>query len=195
MKTLLDFLFVRNKHTCPWYCCFTFDNIFRKFFQNPEKILHGFLGPGFNILDIGPGRGYFSIPMAKMVGPQGRIFALDIQNKMLETLKKRALKENVNNRIICKLISGTDFKLKTEIDFALAFWMVHEVPNKKDLLESIHACLKTNGKLLITEPHLHVSGKMIEATRKFSEEIGFKLIGQPKIFFSKTLLLEKRQSS
>jgi ubiquinone/menaquinone biosynthesis C-methylase UbiE len=191
MKSLFDVLFVRDKHVCPWYCCFTFDNIFRKGFQNPYTILSGYLKAGDTVMDVGPGQGYFSIPMAKMVGENGCVIAIDIQKKMLDILERRAQKENVADRILFKLASDTNYGINSEVDFALAFWMVHEVPDKKALFQSIYDSMRPGKQFLVAEPYLHVTGKMMEETVKTAQGVGFALTDRPKIFFSRAALLRK----
>jgi ubiquinone/menaquinone biosynthesis C-methylase UbiE len=191
MKSLFDVLFVRDKHVCPWYCCFTFDNIFRKGFQNPYKILSGYLKVGDTVLDVGPGQGYFSIPLAKMVGENGRVIAIDIQKKMLDILERRAQKENVADRILFKLVSDVNYGINSEVDFALAFWMVHEVPDKKALLQSIYDSMKHGKQFLVAEPYLHVTNRMMEETVKTAQGVGFTLINRPKIFFCRSALMRK----
>jgi len=79
MKDHFRKLFVRDKHVCPWWCCFTFDNFLRKLLHNSEKILQPYVAEGNTILDIGPGMGYFTIPLARMVGEKGKVIAADIQ--------------------------------------------------------------------------------------------------------------------
>jgi ubiquinone/menaquinone biosynthesis C-methylase UbiE len=191
VSSLFDILFVRDKHVCPWYCCFTFDNFIRKMFQNPYDVLAGLVKPGDRVADIGPGQGYFSIPMAKMVGGNGQVVAIDIQDKMLKILIRRAERANVKDRIICKLVKDADFGFDSEIDFALAFWMVHEAPDKKSFLQSIFTSLKTESKFLIAEPRLHVTKRMLERTAGICQDVGFRLIDRPKIFFSRSILLRK----
>jgi 2-polyprenyl-3-methyl-5-hydroxy-6-metoxy-1,4-benzoquinol methylase len=53
---------------CPPWCCFTFDNVFRRLLQNPNRILKPYVKPGWTVLDVGPGMGYFTIPLAKWSG-------------------------------------------------------------------------------------------------------------------------------
>ena len=195
MKSILDTIFVRDKHVCPWYCCFTFDNIFRKLFQNPYEILSQHIKSGDYVLDIGPGQGYFTIPIAKMVGEKGKVIAIDIQAKMLEILEKKASVANVQKRIVTQLIKDETFGSEYPADFALAFWMVHEVPNRQMFLQSIYNSLQPGGNLLIAEPLLHVTAKSLDETIKIAENIGFQNIARPKIFFSRSVLLEKQIKS
>jgi len=191
MNSILDKFLIREKHVCPWYCCFTFDNIFRRLVQKPENILKGAVQPGMTALDIGSGMGYFSIPMAEMVGPEGKILALDVQEKMLIGLKKRAVRNGVEKRIECRLVKDSVWGIADEVDFALAFWMVHEVPNQEELLKSVLTALKAKGQFLIAEPRLHVSSKSMENTIESAKTLGFQIVDEPKIFFSRTVLLQK----
>ena len=115
MNSILDKFLIREKHVCPWYCCFTFDNIFRRLVQKPENILKGAVQPGMTALDIGSGMGYFSIPMAEMVGPEGKILALDVQEKMLIGLKKRAVRNGVEKRIECRLVKDSVWGISDEL--------------------------------------------------------------------------------
>jgi len=192
MKSLSDIIFVRRDHVCPWYCCFTFDNIFRKWLQNPDKIIAGFVHPGDTVVDIGPGQGYFSIPMARIVGEQGRIIAIDIQKQMLDALAAKAEKSGVAKRITCTLVYNADLGLNADADFILAFWMVHEVPDKEIFLKSLYSVLKPGKRLLIAEPYLHVSKKMMEETEQISLSIGFTIVDRPSIFFSRSVILQKQ---
>lgn len=192
MSKLLDFIFVRNKHVCPWWFCFTFDNIFRRLLQDPYKILSGYAHDGNVAIDVGSGQGYFTIPLARMVGSQGMVYAMDVQGKMLSILSKKAEQRGVAGQIITKLVEQNSLDLKIQIDFALAFWMIHEVPNRKKLFSEIFECLKPGKYLLIAEPLIHVTGKMFEETLIDAQQIGFQVINRPKIFFSRSALLSRK---
>ena len=191
MHSIIDKFLAREKHVCPWYCCFTFDNIFRRLVQKPEDVLKGLVKEGMTALDIGPGMGYFSIPMAKLVGPGGKILALDVQEKMLSGLKKRAVRSGVEKRIDCRLVRDSHWGIADEADFALSFWMVHEVPNQEEFLNSVLIALKAKGQYLIAEPKLHVSPKNMDSTIGLAKNLGFQVMGEPKIFFSRSVLLQK----
>jgi ubiquinone/menaquinone biosynthesis C-methylase UbiE len=191
MKSLTDTLFVRHEHVCPWYFCFTFDNSLRRWAQNPEKIIRPFVKPGNTIVDIGPGQGYFTIPMSQMAGPQGTVFAVDIQQEMLDRLHGRAAAAGVADRIMCIKISDEAFTIPCQADFILAFWMVHEVKNKEIFFNTLWTILKPGGKILIAEPYLHVSESMMEYTIKIAVHRGFMIIDQPEYFFTRSYVLRK----
>jgi ubiquinone/menaquinone biosynthesis C-methylase UbiE len=189
MKNPFDCLFVRDRHVCPWWLCFTFDNLIRKLFHNPEKILAPYVHEGDTVLDVGPGMGYFSISLARMVGDKGKVIAADVQAQMLAGLRKRAEKQGLEGRIVPHLCMADSIGIREPIDFVLAFWMVHEVPDQNKLFLELKLILKPEGKLLLAEPTIHVTRPMFEETLKRAEGAGFTVTEAPKIFMSRTALL------
>ena len=176
---------------CPPWCCFTFDNIFRRLLQNPNRILRPYIKPGWTVLDVGPGMGYFTIPLAKLVGDKGKVIAADIQHQMLDSLDHRAFKAGVQERIKLRLTKTDSIGLSESIDFCLAFWMVHEVPDRGRFLGEIASKLKPDGLMLIAEPRIHVSKEHFAKTLEIAKSAGLAVIDTPKIFLSHTALLKK----
>ncbi len=174
---------------CPWWLCFTFDNPLRKLIHNPEAILGPYVHPGDRVIDIGPGMGYFTIPLARLVGPEGHILAIDIQEKMLSGLKSRAEKNGVSERIEVYLASQKSLGIHEKADFILAFWMVHEVPDQARLFREIRDILKPNGSLLLVEPILHVRRKDFLRTVQSAIEAGLVVKESPRIRLSQSALL------
>ena len=188
MSKTSDLIFVRDKHVCPWWCCFTFDNIFRKLIHNPYKILSPYIKEGDTILDVGPGMGYFTIPMAKMAGEKGRVIAADIQEKMLLALKKRAQQAGVGKRVIGHLSSKDSLCIKEQVNFILAFWMVHEVPDRQKFLNELFSVLKDNGTFLLVEPPFHVTKASFAETVNLAVQSGFTVSakqGSRSVVFAK----------
>ena len=178
MSKISDLIFVRDNHVCPWWLCFTFDNIFRKLIHNPYKMLSPFIKAGDTILDVGPGMGYFTIPMAKMAGVEGRVIAADIQERMLLALKKRAEQAGVEKRVIGHLSSPDLLGIKEQVDFILAFYMVHEVPDRKQFLNELFSVLKNNGTFLLVEPPFHVTKDSFAETVNMALNAGFTISAQ-----------------
>ena len=85
--------------TCPWWFLFTFDNPLRKLYQNPERILAPYINEGDLVADLGCGMGYFSLPLARLVGDDGKVTAVDLQPQMLDGVKRRADRAGLQNRI------------------------------------------------------------------------------------------------
>lgn len=178
------------KHVCPWWVGYLLVSPIRRWFQDPEKILSPYISEGMTVLDIGPGMGFFTIPAARMVGDSGRVIAVDLQEKMLKSLIKRAEKAGVAGRIITKLCEPDNLGVSEPIDLCLAFNVVHEVPDASALFSQIRAILKPTGRLLLAEPAgWHVSEKDFEGTLAKASAAGLNLVGRPKIRRSQSALL------
>lgn len=182
------------KRVCPFWVGYFLINPLRTLFQNPYKLLTPFITPGMKVLDIGCGMGFFSLPLARMIGANGKVICVDVQEKMIKTLKKRAEKAGLTDRIetrICNQNSlGLD-NLSEEIDFALAFAVVHEVPSATQFFDEINRTLKPTGRLLIVEPKGHVSEKDFTMSISGAQQNGFKIIDNPSIPRNRTMLLKK----
>lgn len=178
-------------HICPWWGGYFIDNPLRRLLHNPEKIVGLYVKPGMTVMDVGCGMGLFSIAMAKMVGNQGRVIAVDLQQKMLDVLGRRAKKAGVADRIQLHRCETDRLGLQVPVDFALAFMMVHEVPDQRRLLGEIHGCLKPGGKLLVAEPKIHVPGKAFGETVALAEDVGFRAIEQPRVFGCRAVVFAK----
>lgn len=147
---------------------------------------------GQQVLDIGCGPGFFTIPLAQMVGEEGSVLAVDLQQEMLERVYNNALKQRVLHRIMLHRSSehgiGTDFRA----DFALAFYMLHEALEPETLLDELHRIVKPAGRLLIAVPKLYVGESEYAELLALACRSGFDIAYKPKIWFSRTALLEKR---
>lgn len=179
-----------SKHVCPWWLAYTFDNPFRRLFHNPRKMLGEYVKEGMTVLDMGCGMGYFSTGMAKMVGEKGRVLSVDLQPKMLDILARRAERAGVRERISPTLCSEDSIGVDEEVEFALAFWMVHEVPDSRGFFLQVSRILKPGGRLLFAEPRFHVSSLEFEKSVKAASAEGFVLIERPSIAFSRAALFE-----
>jgi ubiquinone/menaquinone biosynthesis C-methylase UbiE len=191
MSKISDIIFVRRQHVCPWWLCFTFDNILRRLIHDPYKILRPYIKEGDKILDVGPGRGYFTVPLADMAGDGGEVIAADIQEKMLLAIKKRAGKSGLDKKITLHLSNPDSLNIKEKVNFVLAFWMMHEVPDRRQLLNELFAVLKDNGLFLLAEPIFHVGSVNFEETVNLAIRAGFTLCARPEIIFSRAVLFSK----
>lgn len=145
-------------------------------------------------MDIGCGMGYFSLDMARLVGPGGKVICADLQEKMITSLKKRAEKAGIAGNLETVVCPGDRLgleKYNQSVDFILAFYLVHEVPDRKLFFQEVHDCLKLSGKILVAEPEGHISENEFRETVAEMEQSGFKHMSAPKIFKSRTALLEK----
>jgi ubiquinone/menaquinone biosynthesis C-methylase UbiE len=191
MSKFADIIFFRNHCRCPRWLCFTFDNVLRRLIQNPERIAGRYIKEGDVVLDVGPGIGFFTIPMAGMVGDRGRVIAADIQESMLKGIKKRAVRAGIAERIVLHLASQDSLGVTTAADFILAFWMAHEVPDQQRFYQQLNVVLKDSGRFLLVEPKIHVSGKQFKAEIAAAGAAGFKLVETPTVSLSHAALFAK----
>lgn len=148
-----------------------------------------------NVLDIGCGMGFFSLPIAKLVGDTGKVVCIDLQTRMIKGLIRRSKKAGLSDRIDARLCRKNSLGVDNQagkIDFALAFALLHEVPDKKRLLSEVGHTLKQTGKLLIAEPRAHVSRQDFDETISLAEREGFQFLGDLTIPRSYAILLGKR---
>ena len=178
-------------HICPWWGGYFIDNPMRRLLHNPEKIVGPYVQPGMTVMDVGCGMGFFSIAMARIVGDQGRVIAVDLQQKMLDVLRKRAEKAGVAVRIRTHRCEPNRLGVEGPLDFALAFMMIHEVPDQSRLLGEIHGCLKPGGKLLAAEPRIHVPGNAFLQTVATAEKLGFRSVDEPRVHGCRGIVFEK----
>jgi len=173
-------------HICPVWVGYFMANPLRKLIENPHKIVGPYILPGMKILEIGPAMGFFSIPMAKMTGRTGKVYCVDIQQKMLNRLKKRAIRKGVSGEIELILASQNSMNIQYvsgKIDFTLLAYVVHEVPDQFKLFSEIANTMKHEAKVLLLEPKGHVDELAWKKSLEISEKCGFllkKLIKMPR---------------
>ena len=178
-------------HTCPWWLISTFDNPLRKLIHDPQQILAPYVRPGDAVLDVGCGMGYFTLALARLVKPGGSVIAADLQPKMLAGLRRRAERAGLLDGIRLLQSAPDRIGLEEPLDFALAFWMVHEVRQPEPFLQEIAAALKPGGRLLIVEPVIHVPGGAFERTVSLAERLGLALQDRPRVRASRAALFQK----
>ena len=180
-----------NKRVCPVERAGGLDNRIRRLLQNPQKILVNYVKEGMTALDLGCGPGFFSVEMARMVGESGRVIAADLQEGMIQKLKNKIQGTEIEQRITLHICEEDKIGISEKVDFILAFYMVHEVPDQKKFFEEIKSLLKQSGKVLIVEPKLfHVSKQSFEEMIIKAKDIGLKPVEKPKILLSRAVVLE-----
>jgi 2-polyprenyl-3-methyl-5-hydroxy-6-metoxy-1,4-benzoquinol methylase len=177
-------------HVCTWWHAYSFDNPIRKLVHKPQKMLRAYVREGMTVMDVGCGMGHFSIGMANLVGGQGMVIAIDLQQKMLDVMLKRAKRAGVVERITPHLCEADNIGVQSQVDFILAFWMVHEVSDQQRFFSQLKASLVPDGKILISEPKFHVTADELDRTIEIAESCGLRYAGKPDIRFSRTALFE-----
>jgi ubiquinone/menaquinone biosynthesis C-methylase UbiE len=180
-----------NDMVCPWWLCRTFDNPLRRLIHDPKRILAPHVRPDMTVVDIGCGMGYFTLRLARLVGPAGKVIAVDLQDKMLSALESRAAGAGLAGRIVLTRCRPDDLGVEGPADFALAFWMAHEVPDKPRFFAQIFDFLKPGGRLLLVEPKVHVTRRSFGKTVEVCKGAGFRLLGEPAIALSRAVRMER----
>ena len=165
----------------------------RWWWQNPNDIVAPYIHEGQVVLEPGPGMGYFTLDLARMVGPSGRVIAVDIQPKMLERLRKRAGKAGVGSRIEARLARAESMgirELRRIVDFTLAFAVVHEFPDQARFFREVAEVSKPGAALLLAEPRGHVKEPMFASELQDAGRAGFKVTDRPKISGSHAAVLK-----
>jgi len=184
-------MLVRKNRVCPVERAGSLDNRFRRWLQNPWKILGPFIKEGMTVLDLGCGPGFFSIDIAQMVGKSGRVIACDLQEGMLQKIRNKIHGTDLEKRIVLHQCQESEIGASEKVDFVLVFYMVHEVHNQEKFFNEIGATLKPNGQVLIVEPPFHVSKNAFEETIRTALGSGFEVVERPKVLFSKAVILQK----
>lgn len=180
---------------CPAWLSFTLTNVFRRMLHDPVRILAPFLKEGDTALDIGCGPGYFTVPMARLVGARGSVVAVDIQRQMLERTRRRAERAGVAGRIRLQLAEANRLGLDTEADFALVFWMAHEVDRLERFFGEILDALKPGGRLLLVEPRVHVPERRYAEIVAAAVSAGFEPHETGRVRLSRAAVLRPRVTS
>lgn len=143
------------------------------------------------VLDVGCGPGFFSIELAKMVGESGRVIAADLQEAMLLKLRKKVQGTDLEGRITLHKCEKNKLGVSEVVDFVLAFYMVHEIPNKEAFFDEIASVLRPNGQVFIVEPPFHTSKKAFEENIRKAKDAGLTAVARPKIFPNRAVILQK----
>lgn len=173
-----------SKRVCPWWLGYLLASPIRKLYYNPENILKAYVRERMMVLEVGSGMGFFTLPLARLVGENGHVVCVDLQGKMIRVVKKRATKAGLIARIELRVNTpasvGIDDLLE-KVDFALIFAVLHEVPDAKQFLLEIHRSLRKGGSLLFSEPAGHVSREEFGGTLATAQTLGFRIVDSPKI--------------
>lgn len=170
---------------------FMLDNLIRKLFQNPARITGPYIKAGDTVVDIGCGPGFFSVEMAKLVGSQGRVLAVDLQEEMLGKLSHKAVLSGLTDIIQPVLCTQERLNIPASIkaDFILAYYMVHETLDKERFFTQVKEVLAPGGRLLVVEPPFHVSKKTFARIEARAIDAGFRILDRPKRKGGMSLLL------
>ena len=168
------------------------DSSFRRLIQNPRKILTPFIKEGMRVLDVGCGPGFFSIEIAKILNASGKVIAADVQQGMLDIIRKKINGTALEQTIELHKSDFENIGIVEKVDFILAFYMVHEVRNQEKFFSELTSILKPNGLMLVVEQKFEVSKANFRIMVDMIKSYGFTIVKSPKIFFSQTTAFVKK---
>lgn len=181
-----------SHHVCPWCIGYLLLLPIRRLWQDPRRILGLLVREGTTVLEPGPGMGFFTLDVARMVGPAGRVVAIDVQEKMLAALRRRARKAGLADRIDVRRAEaarlGVD-DLAGRVDLVLAIFVVHEMPDAGAFFAEAHRALKAGGRLLIAEPRGHVSKDAFQQSIDAASRAGFARVGEHRFPKARAVVL------
>lgn len=179
---------------CPWWAGYLLASPIRKLWQDPAAILKPHVRGGMTVLEPGPGMGFFTLEIARLVGPSGRVVAVDLQPRMIEGLKRRARKAGLSDRIDARAVSPASMQLAdldAIVDFVFAFAVVHEFPSAASFFSEASRAMKPGADLLLAEPAGHVSEVEFAEQIDAAADSGLKVLARPSIARCIAALLRK----
>jgi ubiquinone/menaquinone biosynthesis C-methylase UbiE len=180
---------------CPWWIGYLLACPWRRYLQDPGKILAPYVREGMTVFEPGPGMGFFTLELARRVGASGRVIVSDIQPRMLDGLKRRAGKAGVLERLVVRIARPESMNvddLAGQADFALAMAVVHEMPSAESFFLQTARVLKPGGLLLVAEPRMHVKPERFEEGMAAAAGAGLELAERPLVPRSHAAVLRKR---
>jgi ubiquinone/menaquinone biosynthesis C-methylase UbiE len=180
------------KFPMPQFLANLIDNPLRRRIQPPAEMpgRHG-LGPGMVVLEVGPGNGRYTIETARQVGPGGRVVAVDIEPKMIERLRQRALAEGVTN-VEARVANVYTLPFDDgTFDAAEMITVIGEIPEPARALAEFHRVLRPGGTVAFSEVLLDPDYPLAGTLVRLAGQAGFRLKQQLGNFFAYTLVFEK----
>ena len=141
------------------------------FLRHPRQDLQKIpLQEGMTVVDYGCGPGHYTIPLAEMVGPKGRVYAVDIQPLAMETIERQASRKSLHN-ITTVLVDSFDTNIPdSSADVVLLIDAFHMITDRDALFKEICRLLKPSGVLFMDSGHMKPlkAKSIIENTHLFN---------------------------
>ena len=171
---------------CPHQFGWLLDHRFRRWcYRNVLDRLA--LAPGATVLDVGAGTGTFTLPAARRVAPAGRVIAIDVQQAMIDKLRRRLAREGVSN-VEPHVASACDLPVVDgSVDVALIIGALGEVPDQHRALAEVYRVLKPGGQVSITETFFDPDYNWPKELTRLLEELNFTVTGRKGGFWLYTL--------
>ena len=185
-------------HVCPPWVGYLLLNPLRKLVESPRNLFGDFVREGMVVLEPGSAMGFFTLPLARMVGASGKVVALDTQPKMLSVLERRARRAGLLDRVDLREVGteglGID-DLSGQVDFCAVIHVAHEVSDQAAFFADLARAQKPGSRLLVVEPKGHVSTSDFARSIAHAEEVGFRRDASTAVSGDRRALLVRRASN
>ena len=146
----------------------------RDLWQRPDQIMDAMgIADASVVADIGAGSGWFTIRLARRVGPQGVVYAEDVQKEMLTAIQRRVSREGLAN-VRFVLGSNNDPKLPAPVDAILVVDAYHEIEDRVAMLSNLARALKPQGRLGVIDFKLEGTGPGPSPEERVSPDVVVK---------------------
>ena len=183
-----------NHRVPPWWMGYLFLLPLRKMWEHPRNVLKPWVNEGDTVFELGPAMGYFTLDLARLVGPSGRVICSEVQPKMLEALKRRLDRSGLKESVDARLGRPDDpciNDLTDTLDFAFLHHVIHEVTDPARVIGRVSAAMHPGGKVFLAEPNGHVSKAEFLEEVRLAQETGLRVTERPRIWRQMTVVLEK----
>jgi SAM-dependent methyltransferase len=162
----------------PTFIIYFINNPIRRKFQPPGGVVdHVHIQEGMNILEVGPGTGFYTFEAARRAGPSGHVYAIDIKPRVIAILNGRVEQAAVKN-ITTKVASAYEIPLPSEsIDRVFMVHVLPEIPDKQKALHEIRRVLKRGGLLTLAEGLIDPDYRLQKTEISWCRDTGFELVG------------------
>ena len=181
-------------HVMPWWLGYLSLSPLRRLLDRPQQLLSPHIKAGDTVLEAGPAMGFHTLPLAEMVGADGRVVAVDCQEKMLEHLRRRAARRRLDERIETRHCSPQSLgvgDLAGRVDAALAMHVVHESPDPERMIGELARALRPGGRLVLAEPRDHVKREVFLWEYGLCREAGLVAVDWPRRPRQMVVVMEK----
>lgn len=158
------------------------------------------LKPGSVVADIGAGSGVFTLPLAAAVSPSGKVYAVDIDQGLVDHIAAKAKEQKVTN-VRAVLGQFTDPNLPArDVDLAFIYDVLHHIENRAEYLKNLAPYLKATGRIAVIDfyPELgpHKNDKALQITRDETQTwlaaAGFKPVAEHRLYDDKWFVVYSR---
>lgn len=146
-----------QQSVCPVALSGVFASGLRRLIHKPDRILAPWVGEGTSVLEVGCGPGFFTLDLARLVGPSGHVVAVDVQQGMLDQVARRLAGSDMARRVTLRRCEPDRLGVEGPFDFVLLFYMAHEIPDLARFFRELRGVVAPEATVLLVEPPIHVS--------------------------------------